>query len=137
MPEVEMPGGPSLDHYYGRGVEGVETADDKTWEIILSGDVRLKNYNMTLDAPDNLGGLSLLTGIFSEEETRLVFGIGGPNANPDRNVEVAMNPIEYSITDPSVAGGEHFPQKLDVGEPESTPEGTNEVEGEETAEGSE
>jgi hypothetical protein len=134
---VEMPGGPSLDHYYGRGVEGVETEDDKTWEILLSGDVRIKNYNMTLDAPGELGGLSLLTGIFSEEETRLVFGIAGPNANPDRNVEVTLNPTEYSITDAMVAGGEHFPQRLDLEEPESTPEASEEVEGEDTAEGSE
>jgi hypothetical protein len=134
---VEVPGGPQIDHYYGRGVEGVETYDDKTWEIILSGDVRIKNYNLTLDAPDDLGGLSLLTGIFSELDTRLIFGIAGPDANPDRNVEVTLNPIEYSITDPAIAGGEHFPQKLDLEEPESASEGTEEVEGEETAEGSE
>lgn len=148
MPEqVEMPGGPQLDHYYGRGVEGVEVVEDgeeSGWSIILSGNVRISNHDEQLVPPDELGGLSFLNGIFSELDTRLVFGISGPNANPDRNVEVRLTPTKYSINDPAIAGGEHYPQRppelepeTDEEAPEGASEASEEVEGEETAEGDE
>lgn len=142
--QIDMPGGPSLDHYYGRGVEGVEeiedgATDENEWAIILSGDVRITNYDETL-VPPELGGLTFLMAVFSELDTRLTFGVAGPNANPDLNVEVRLTPTLYSIIDPAIAGGEVYPQRppeMPVEAPEDSPEAVEEVEGEDTAAGDE
>ena len=117
---IEMPGGPQLDHYYGRGVEGINENQDGEaweWEILLSGGVRIRNHDESLtSAPssERFGGLSLLSAIMSEKETRLIFGISRPNPSPaDRREELILTPTQYEISDPNVAGGPHFPQRPD------------------------
>jgi hypothetical protein len=115
---IEMPGGPQLDHYYGRGVEGIEMGEDdepSNWSILLSGGVRIRNHDTdreTAPASERFGGLSLLSATLSEKDTRLVFGISRPAADAsDRREQLVLTPTQYEIVDPNIAGGPHFPQR--------------------------
>ena len=138
---------PDLSHYYGRGVEGVEiidpTDDPPNYAILLNGNVRIINHDSSLDVPDSetLAGKALLIAIFSELDTRLVFGLPQPTNPPPQyeqpTTEIRLTPTEYAISDPAYKGGqEHFPQRAPgrpeepgqpkeqeaVEEPESAPE---------------
>jgi hypothetical protein len=108
---IEMPGGPRVDHYYGRGIVGINDLEgqdgDETWEIILAGDVVIKNYDPDIPTPSqDLGGMVLVGAIFSELETKLRFRLG-----TEREEGVTLDPNKYSISDPQIVGGESFPQR--------------------------
>lgn len=107
---IEMPGGPRLDHYYGRGITGIEENEDG-WTILLSGDVRITHYTddpeSDYERPTNeMIGMQLVGAIFSETETRMLFKLG-----TERQQVISVSPTDYSISDPNVVGGESFPQR--------------------------
>ena len=135
---------PDLSHYYGRGVEGVEiidpTDDPPNFAILLNGGVRIINHDSSLDVPDSetLGGKAFLLAIFSELDTRLVFGRPVPENPPPQyeqpTTEITLTPIKYAISDPGFAGGkEHFPQR-EPGPEEEKPDKPDKPEKQEAAE---
>jgi hypothetical protein len=96
---------PQLDYYYGREVIAVEEGEgelDGTWDIVLDGNVRIRNLNAEYDPPDEtLVGRRLTTATFSRTQTQAIFG---DKENPQR-VRVNFAPTEYAIVD-AVYGGE-------------------------------
>jgi hypothetical protein len=110
---------PSLDHYNGMEVTSVDEygSEPFEWALIFEGGATLKNTDGRRTSKPNVAGQRLSTVIFSELDTRLVFGFG---ANQQ---EVVLTPTQYTLADERYEQATEIrPQVPDGGEAEAVQE---------------
>jgi hypothetical protein len=133
-----MPVKPSVDYLYGRQVESVgrnEKAEgDWDWYIKFEGGSIIRNHDKRRKALPKITGLVLLAALYSELDTRLVFGHHDQVDGSVTDEEITLTPTAYSISDSRFPGGPHFPQRLDPEEESLLPADPS---GERVAEGPE
>jgi hypothetical protein len=99
---------PDLTNFIGRPFEKVEESGEE-WTILLGDNARITNKDTSKDVPDEdaLKGTTFIRPIFSELDTRMQFGV-----LDDVVYEVVLNPLLYTISDPTFPTGaeEFFPQ---------------------------
>lgn len=103
----------SIDYFHGRKVDGVVTGDGhRIWTIVLSGGAMIHNYDPLIPMPVAIVGAALTRTLLSAGETRLQFGLE----------QVTLNPLEYTIEDPSYTKGiEVFAQRSNANMPPVVP----------------
>jgi len=100
---------PDLTYFIGRPFLGLEDTDE-SWRIVLDAGGVIENKDLEIAKPDEepLKGTVFIRPIFSELDTRLQFGVGN-----DVATELTLNPLKYTISDPSFSLGaeeELYPQ---------------------------
>lgn len=107
---------PGLDHYIGRAFDELLTheEDDSNWGIKLEGGVIIWNKDgRRTNASYDLAATSLLTVIYAETDTTLVFGTSN-NEGVFVTNEITLTPTQYTIAEPSYNGGDEiYPQSLE------------------------
>jgi hypothetical protein len=108
-----------VDYFLGRPVKSVEDNDDGGWSIVFEDGSVIRSHDPDLGSPgQGIVGVSLNRVDMSSGTTVLNFG---PKDNP-LGTQINMNPVKYSVTDPSYTKGEEvFPQR-GAAEPDPSPE---------------
>lgn len=107
---------PKLDYLYGYSVKNVLTKDDDTGFVIEFENGALVSSEVKFPEIPPVEGLALLGAIYSNDETRLRFGIQTLDADGHPNIVretfVVFEPTNYTITDPRFEqAGTVFPQR--------------------------